>query len=367
MSAALDRLRRFARSWQSPTYVPAAGLFYPEDVILFVTERCNMRCRHCMFIERVSAPGSDFPRDLVLKMAASIPPVRSWNITGGEPFLRSDLEDLLLELDRCNHPEKIQVNTNALLTDRTVGIAERLSDAMTGLLVMQVSIDGLAETHEEVRNLHGCFPRVEETLRQLVALRDRRPDRLAVVASCVINERNYRELPALFEYLYRDMRVVPTFDFARGSGYSTWNVPEHLRVDEDPPVYKLPPVEELPAIYAQVRDFNRRMGTPVDYFVAHLKYQAEMYRTGRPSPVRCTTAGRSFAVIYSDGRVAACEFTQPFADLNDHDGDLLALWNSEAATARRAEITGCWCTHACFLTTSMEKDRRARLRLLRDL
>ncbi len=366
LTAPLDKLRRFARTWQAPTYYPDRPPYYPEDMIVFVTERCNMRCHHCMFIERVSHPGSDLRREWIVNMARSIPPLRSWNLTGGEPFLRADLPDLVADIDTHNHPRKVQINTNALQADKIVPMVEAMLNRLDTTLLLQVSVDGVGQTHEDMRNLPGCFPRVERTLLELIKLRDARPDKLELVGACVISERNYQEVDQIIEYLYDRMRVVPTFDFVRGSGFSAWNVPEHLRVFEDPPFYKLPPIDAMPAIYEQIRAFNRRMGCAADYYIAHLKYQVQMYQTGKPV-IPCVSAGKSYAVVYSDGQVAACEFTRPFAHLRDYDGDMVRLWNSPEADARRREITQCYCTHACFLTTSMEKSRTARLRMLRDL
>ncbi|MBE7559709.1 radical SAM protein [bacterium] len=366
LTTPLAKLRRFAQSWQAPTYYPDGPPYYPEDMIVFVTERCNMRCHHCMFIERVSHPGGDFPREWIVAMAKSIPPLRSWNLTGGEPFLRADLPDLLADIETHNRPRKLQINTNALQTEKILPMVESMLERLRTTVLLQVSIDGVGQTHEDMRNLPGCFPRVERTLQELVRLRDARPDRLELVGACVLSERNYREVDEIIAYIFDKMRVVPTFDFVRGSGFSVWNLPEHLQVHEDPPYYKLPPKEALPEVYEKIRAFNRRMGCAADYYIAHLKHQIEMYLTEKPT-IPCISAGRSYAVVYSDGQVAACEFTRPFAHLRDYDGDLYRLWNSPEAEARRREITQCYCTHACFLTTSMEKSRRARLRLLRDL
>jgi MoaA/NifB/PqqE/SkfB family radical SAM enzyme len=363
----IGRLRRFAISWQAPTlYPPKQAPFYPEDLILFVTERCNMRCKHCMFINRVSAPGPELETATIAKMAASCPPLRSWNLTGGEPTLHPDIEGIVRAIDAENKPQKIQINTNGLRTEQVVSLAERLSADLSSMLVFQVSIDGIGETHDEIRNMPGCFARVDATLRALKKLERERPGKLQVASLTVINERNYKELDAIADYLYRDVGVVHIFDLARGSSFSAWKVPEHLAVQENPPTYGLPPIEELPSIYKKVRDINRLEGYIMDYHVSSLKDQAEMYRTHKPT-WPCITAGTTFAVVYSDGSVTACEFTKPFASIYDFDNDLLQLWNSPQAEDRRSEIKCCHCTHVCFLTTSMEKNRKARLRLLRDL
>ena len=90
----LSRIKQF---FNTPTADPRG--IYPssqlKDIILFVTDRCNMKCDHCMFWERIDNPGDEHSLEELEKMAASIPPLRTVSITGGEPFLRSDLERLV--------------------------------------------------------------------------------------------------------------------------------------------------------------------------------------------------------------------------------------------------------------------------------
>ena len=95
---------------------------YPDpwlkDLILFVTDRCNMKCDHCMFWERIDNPGDELSLEQMGNIARSTPPLRTLSLTGGEPFLRNDLVRILEIFYQFNHTHHIQVNTNGLLMER---------------------------------------------------------------------------------------------------------------------------------------------------------------------------------------------------------------------------------------------------------
>jgi MoaA/NifB/PqqE/SkfB family radical SAM enzyme len=98
------------------------------------------------------------------------------------------------------------------------------------------------------------------------------------------------------------------------------------------------------------------------------KWQFQMLREGANFQAPpCVAAGRTSATIYSDGGVAACEFSKPFANIREFGCDFEALWTSHAADARRAQLTKCHCTHACYLTKNLEYSLRGQLSLARDL
>jgi MoaA/NifB/PqqE/SkfB family radical SAM enzyme len=111
-----------------------------------LTERCNLRCRHCYQGER-STEEMTF-RDVRTVIAEAADMVKAWsesynvpfspsmNITGGEPFLRNDLPDILGEIKTQGF--KIYLLTNGTLVDKKR--AGMLADL--GVDGAQVSMEG---------------------------------------------------------------------------------------------------------------------------------------------------------------------------------------------------------------------------------
>ncbi len=343
--------------WFHPAPVDPRGT-YPEprvkDLILFVTDRCNMRCDHCMFWQRIDDPGPEMTLAEIQTIARTSWPLRTVAMTGGEPFLRGDLHDLVETFFRDNHTHHVQINTNGLLMERMEDLAARdLARAYQSYLTYQVSIDGLAGTHDRVRRMPGSFNKITRNLERLVELTREHPF-FRVVVLTNINKNNYHEIEELAGILWDRIGVEHTYDLVRGASFSTWDIPEAIRQEEDPRECDLPPREELEAILERVRRVNAREGSRFDQCVRQLEVQVGLYH-GRPAPFYCLSAGRTAAVVYSDGSVAACEFTTPFARLADYDYDLPRLWTSPAAQTRRQQIQVCSCTHSCFVLTSLQE------------
>jgi len=95
------------------------------------------------------------PADLV-----SLPKLKFVNITGGEPFLRADLIDLV-DVVRPK-AERIVVSTNGYFTDRVVELAKRHPD-----VGFRVSIEGLPSANDDLRGLTDGFDHGMRTLLKL--------------------------------------------------------------------------------------------------------------------------------------------------------------------------------------------------------
>lgn len=350
------RMPRFFQKFISHASKTGGG--YPEprvkDLILFVTDRCNLRCDHCIFWKRIDTPGPELTLEQVQRIASSVPPMRTVALTGGEPFLRGDLGTIVEIFFRDNQTQHVQVDTNGLLVEPMEALVQRdLAARYERHLTYQVSIDGLEETHDRLRNRSGCFKQTTSHLKRMLELTKAHPY-FRVVVLTNINKNNETEIEPLANYLRDEIGVEHAYDLVRGTSFSAWNIPDDIRIDEDPRDCDLPPKDRLKAILEEVRRINSREGCPFDQCVRQLQIQVDLYH-GKKPPFKCLTAGRTVGVVYSDGSVSACEFTTPFAHLSETGYDLGMLWNSEAANERRKRIQGCACTHSCFVLTSLQE------------
>ena len=79
---------------------------------VIVTYRCNARCTMCNRYKAPSLPEEEISLETIKKL----PPMYFTNITGGEPFIRSDLKDIVRELSKLS--DRIVISTNGFFTDR---------------------------------------------------------------------------------------------------------------------------------------------------------------------------------------------------------------------------------------------------------
>lgn len=136
----------------------------PPKITLYLTEQCNLRCKHCAIVEgRMPDPaiaGDDFRRIIGRHLAQH--PGAEVSFLGGEPLLHPECMELLEFA--CARTETVSIGTNAILVDETV--AAKLAALP---IRIQVSVDGgTAETHETVRG-RGTWEKTWRGIRLLTA------------------------------------------------------------------------------------------------------------------------------------------------------------------------------------------------------
>lgn len=340
-----------------------------EILILYVTNHCNMHCGHCFFANNLNDGTPDLSPERVERILRTLPRVREEiAITGGEPFLHKRLPELVRVIHDSPSSRDIQINTNGFNVDRTLEFCQEIASWNRKRISIQISLDGLEETHDTIRGVPGAFRKAIETGQRLMSLQHlSEPGFFTPVFLMIINQLNYREIRPLSELIRRQFGICLGLELVRGSSFSAWGVPEPLREpDYNPSSIGLPPQEDWDAIYSEVRALNREMGFPFRHFATKMKAQFDMLRHKKPL-VWCVAPTGITPVIYTNGDVATCEFSRPFANLADFQDDFLSLWESEKSQANQAALQHCFCTHACYLVPSMRRSLKCNLRLLTDL
>ena len=129
---------------------------------LDVTGRCNLRCRHCF----ACTEEKELDTDQLLALVDQLPDVNAHKIilTGGEPLLRRDIEQVVELATARNLGVDLNTNLSLLTYER----ASRLRRA--GLDEISTSIDGLSEYHDWFRRAPGNFGRVVAGIRLAIDL-----------------------------------------------------------------------------------------------------------------------------------------------------------------------------------------------------
>ena len=115
---------------------------------VIVTYRCNARCTMC---NRYKAP-SKAEEEITIETVRKLPPMYFTNITGGEPFIRTDLEDIVRELDKKS--DRIVISTNGFFSDRIIKLCKKFPH-----IGIRISIEGLEDTNNEIRGLENGYER----------------------------------------------------------------------------------------------------------------------------------------------------------------------------------------------------------------
>lgn len=149
----------------------------PITLTFSVTGMCQSGCKTC-YIGQEFKKRPDEIRDIQLRLEeieqffASLGEIFFLNISGGEPFLRYDLPEIVKLAMRYLRPHIIHIPTNAYLPEKIETMTREILNIMNTRnhaipLTVKPSIDGVAEKHDEIRGLPGNFKRLEETIQRL--------------------------------------------------------------------------------------------------------------------------------------------------------------------------------------------------------
>ena len=177
----------------------------PYKLTLVGTYHCNFRCEMCSIWQKQSA---DEMTPAEVESFFGRWSQFSWvHLTGGELFMRRDLEDLvtaIVERDRALY--LLNFPTTGWFGDRTVALVERLLRRGIGRLMVTISLDGPPALHDMMRGLPRSWDRGIETFRRLRAIRARN---FQVVAGMTLFAKN---APFVDDTVAAIRAAVPDFE-----------------------------------------------------------------------------------------------------------------------------------------------------------
>ncbi len=349
MNARVRQGLALARDWIAPGEALAQWTH-------FVTSVCNAKCAHCFY--PINQKTNELTLEEIERFVKTLPPIRLLLISGGEPFLRKDLPEIIkLYFDHCRF-FSASIPTNGYSPETTVRAVERICSFSPDLsLGVSVSVDGFKEFHDRLRGVPGLYERSLATLEALLAIQPKLPN-LTVGVTTVFMRDNQGEIERFAEFIhdrYRPnhhgiglIRGEPADPALKGGldvdGYerlSRW-------IDA-----RYPP-GEVESGWRGVRVRARR-----EINRQRFEYIARQARGGAFEQP-CLAAEREF-VLSEDGDVYGCELiATKLGNVRDAGYDFAAIRASDAVRAfNETKRAGqCKCTHECNVRTMLLFDRR---------
>jgi MoaA/NifB/PqqE/SkfB family radical SAM enzyme len=286
-------------------------------------------------------------------------------LSGGEPFLRKDLAEIIRLFYANNGIRGVRIPTNGLPTEQTIKVVKAVLKQCRGLqLEIDISIDGFSETHDRIRAVPGNF---QKALVTMAKLEDLRPDwpNLTVYVNSVITSENRTELVQLGRYFKQNNDLDGHyFQIIRGE-------PKDRTLQSiEPQLLKEAYREALPLNFHYISKGFRKKGKLDGLrkafwragYIFSYDTQFRNYAYGTKWKMPCT-AGRTSIVVDYNADVRVCELRKPIGNLRKHGMDFGKFWNS---TERKNEVERvksdqCFCTHICFMYDSMRHSKRVML------
>lgn len=279
---------------------------------VIVTYRCNARCNMCNRYKAPSKPEEEITVETIRKL----PEMYFTNITGGEPFIREDLKDIVRELYKKS--DRIVISTNGFFTDRIVDLCREFPQ-----VGIRISIEGLEQTNNEIRGLDDGFNKGYTTLKTLVemGMKD-------VGFGMTVQDKNAADLVPLYE-----ISDKLNMEFATASLHNSFYFVESNNIIRD----RLMVAENFEKLINRLLESN----SPKKWFRAYFNHGLINYIFSQKRLLPCDM---SFDTFFIDpyGDVMPCNGTKEkevMGNLKEQEWD--ELWNSEKAELVRKKVRCC--------------------------
>jgi radical SAM protein with 4Fe4S-binding SPASM domain len=323
----LDALRRTAHLGVSLLGSTAGRPAAPLKVNFCLTYWCQYRCKTCNIWQR--KPTDELTTDEVLAFVRENPDIVWADLTGGEIFLRSDINAILDGIvSGWRRLAILHFPTNGFLTDRIAAAAERIAGRGPAHTIVTVSLDGNEQLNDEIRGIKGGFQRQVQTFNAL-----RRIKGITPVFGVTLSSHNLGRFVETFEACAAACPGLTIHDVhlnvAQVSGHYYGNDgaagmgPDAARAQE-----------EL-LLYQRLRGRPRSLSQALE--TAYLRYMDEYLQTGR-TPMPCH-ALRASCFIDPWGVVYPCiSYSRPMGRLRDTGMRLQPIWSAPQTVAVQREI-----------------------------
>ena len=285
------------------------------DGSIIVTYRCPMHCKMCNIWANPTQPSEEFAPELLEKL----PRMHSVNITGGEPFIREDIEEIVKILRKKT--DRIVFSTSGWFSDRIIALAKKYPD-----LGFRISIEGLSVKNDELRGRQGGFDKGLRTLLEL-----RRMGVKDIGFGITVSNNNSGDMLDLYE-LNKNLKM----EFATASFHNSFYFHKY-----DNQVTNL---DEVCANFDELIQRLMKEKSPKSWFRAFFNLGLINYVRGGRRMLPCEAGSENF-FLDPYGNILPCNGMEErcwFASMgNLKEATFDDIWNGPQAAAVRDKVAHC--------------------------
>tara|TARA_Y100000310_G_scaffold343396_1_gene450828 strand:+ start:1373 stop:2275 length:903 start_codon:yes stop_codon:yes gene_type:complete len=276
-------------------------------------------------------------------------PLLHLSITGGEPYIREDIDKIVKIFYENTQVPIISIPSNGFYKDRIIKKITNMMESCPELILNQsISFDGLYEDHEKTRGIKGCFNRAMETVKALKELQ-KKYNRINIGTITTFTSQNQNKFVDIIKGIYKIASPdVIAINLVRG------NPKEKVNLNLDMSLYK-EAVRFRDSLF-----YSKKMLSLTGFKGSRLATAARMIMNEQTYKIHetnkyqmpCYSANLS-GVMYPEGQVHPCEIlddSHMIGNIRDFNYDFRKLWLSQKAKDEVKFIreTKCFCTHECF-------------------
>ncbi|MBI5634322.1 MAG: radical SAM protein [Nitrospirae bacterium] len=327
----------------------------PIHLTFFITRKCNARCPFCFYLRSdadQTGPDQELSLDEMRKISSSFGDLLWLAFSGGEIYLRDDLPEISRIFYKNNKPAIMLFPTNGLLPGRIREMTEQiLKDCPKSTVAVKLSLDGIDEAHDRLRNTPGSFSKTMETYRLLRELLDAYPN-FELGVNTVFCSENQDEMDCIINFV-GSMENIKTHTISLIRG----NLSDKGFQNVDQQKYRQ-------AIGRLEQNLKKKESAKTYRFQgARIKAAQDILQRSLISRTNDAQkrlipcyAGVLNIVLEETGEVFPCEILRRrLGNVRDHGYDMQKLLRSDRAKAILNSIkdSQCYCTHECYFMTNI--------------
>jgi MoaA/NifB/PqqE/SkfB family radical SAM enzyme len=317
----------------------------PVTLTYSVTAACQSKCKTCNIGLKYQHDPKRAERDLTLeeieKIFQTLGHIYFFNVSGGEPFLRRDLPEIIKLACRYLKPRIIHIPTNAIASGRIRNLTLQCLEIInqydsTVPFTIKPSIDGVGKVHDEIRGVKGNFKQLEKTISYLKEI-EQDYKNFHLELGTVISNFNINHLSEIEDYVH-SLGVQSYRNEIAENRTEFFNI-------EDPITPDAVTYKRLVSKFAdKIRNniAKKRKLTKVTESLRLVYYDLAIRILEENRQVTPCFAGRSNVHINFDGEVWPCcvlGYSQPLGSLREHGYNFQRVWHSAQADTVRKYIT----------------------------
>jgi MoaA/NifB/PqqE/SkfB family radical SAM enzyme len=325
----------------------------PLSLTVSITNVCNSKCHTCN-IWKLSPDDQDRSKESELelwefeKIFKGIGRNIFWiTLSGGEPLIRSDVVEIVQIIKEHIDPKILIIPTNGIASRSILKRSERILEIMKdSSVIINLSLDGVDNRHDEIRGVKGNFERTMETYNGLRQLKGQH-EGLEVGIHSVVSRFNVHEIKELYAWVKENLNPDSYICEIAENREELFNKEDRIS----------PEVEDYADVIYTIREdlmkeIKNLRGVPRMIQAFRIEYYDMVVRQLREKQeILPCYAGIASGQISPYGDVWPCcikAYAWSMGNLRDFDYDFKRIWHSKDAARIRKMIKreGCFCPMA---------------------
>jgi MoaA/NifB/PqqE/SkfB family radical SAM enzyme len=286
----------------------------------------------CHTWQNPSKKEDEYSPDIVKKIPGDL---KFLNITGGEPFLRDDLDKIVkIALTKT---KRLVISTNGYFTKKIVKLAEKFGNDIG----IRISTEGLPAANDELRGIKDGFDR---SLRTLVTLHDMGIKDIGF--GITVSDRNAKDMIALYR-LANSMGL----EFATAATHNSFYFHKDDNKFKDPRL--------ISAEFEKIAIDMLKTNKPKNWFRAYFNMGLANKVKGGSRPLPCEV-GKDVFFLDPYGNIMPCNGSdQPMIMGNLNKQNFDEIWKSQKASEIRKRVKEC--SKQCWMIGSASPAMKKRV------